>query len=85
MEQYSPKKKRSAWHIVLEAILAIAFFGACMYGWSRVRPSVLHTVFAEEFPTESPTMPPLEQAPVAYSAYNEDILFVSEGTPVPTP
>ena len=43
--------KRKAWHIVLEVILSIAFFGACMYGWYVFRPRVISAFYPKEYPT----------------------------------
>ena len=88
MEQPSSKQKkgRKVWQVILEAVLAIAFFGACMFIWKTVRPGVLKSVFAEEYPSETTEMPVGEtDLPVTFSEYNGNIAYVSGNTPMPAP
>ena len=88
MEKTSPNQKsgQKAWQIILEAVLAIAFFGMCMFFWRIIRPGVLKNVFAEEYPAETTAAPQGEiEMPVAFSEYNGKITYVSGNTPMPEP
>ncbi|MBR0082066.1 MAG: peptidoglycan-binding protein [Clostridia bacterium] len=80
------KPNRKAGRIALEVILSIAFFGACIAVWIAFRPTVLHAVFADAYPTPSPEGT-AESAPiaVAYAAFEDNIAIVAPGTPIPTP
>ena len=83
MERSKPNRK--AWRIVLEIALSAVFFGACMAVWFFVRPTVLHAVFAEAFPTAVPLTAEIAAPISVESNVDGAIRFVPDGTPIPTP
>lgn len=87
MSRRTAKPKRRGVRVALEVILSIAFFGACMFLWSQLRPRVLGTVFRDLLPTATPTAAPEGEAivPITYSTMSEGIVFKPGRTAIPTP